>query len=84
MKKRKGTGKKSRRTPSQRRSLRLGIALLVVLAIWGGCAEWFVHHPRAWLNRKFATLPKVVTVPLFWLGNPLADVTHSHPLHYYY
>ena len=77
MKKRKGTGKKSRRTPSRRRSLRLGIALLVVLAIWGGCAEWFVHHPRAWLNRKFATLPKVVTVPLFWLGNPLADVTDA-------
>lgn len=69
--------RKAKRSPSRRRAFRLGIVLLVFLAIWGGCAEWFVHHPRKWLNRKYATLPKVVTGPLFWLGNPLADLTDA-------
>ena len=72
-KRRKGKAKASAR----RRARACSIALLIVLAVWGGCAEWFVHHPRAWLNRKFETLPEAITLPLFWLGNPLADFTDA-------
>ncbi len=72
-KRRKGKAK----APARRRARACSIALLIVLAVWGGCAEWFVHHPRAWLNRKFETLPKAITLPLFWLGNPLADFTDA-------
>jgi len=65
-------GRKSR---SRKLALRAGVVLAVVFAIWGGVAEWYVHHPRQWLRQTCADCPGFVTAPLFWLGNPLADLT---------
>jgi len=65
------------RSRSRRLSLKLATALVVVLAALGGVSEWYVHHPRPWLNECHATWPKAVTAPLFWLGNPLADLTDA-------
>ena len=67
-------GKKSKkRSRSRRASLKLGLVLLVLLALWGAEGEWFVHHPRAWVVRQ----PKALAVPLLWIGNPLADITDA-------
>ena len=76
MKKKKKSGGKPK-TKSQRRALKLGIVLVLLLGLWGVVGEWFVHHPRKWLDRKYATYPKFVTVPLFFLGNPLGDLTDA-------
>ena len=77
MKKKKANKRKSGRSPARRRALKLGVGMLVVLAIWGACAEWYVHHPRKWLDRKAEALPRLVTAPLLWFGNPLADLTDA-------
>lgn len=71
-KRRKASNRKSRSY-----SLKLGVLLLLVLFVWGTCAEWFVHHPRAWIHERCKTLPSIATWPLLWMGNPLADITDS-------
>lgn len=54
-----------------------GTALLTVLVAWGVVANWFVHHPRPWLDARCASWPRFVTAPLLGLGNPLADATDA-------
>jgi len=67
-------GKRSRKSRSRRLALKLGAALLVLLSAWGVAAEWFVHHPRAWIAEQ-RSAHQVLTAPLLWFGNPLADIT---------
>ena len=69
--------KKGKRSRSRRIALRIGFAVLAILAVWGVGAEWFVHHPRPWLDVQREKLPALVTAPLLWLGNPLADITDA-------
>ena len=66
--------KKSRKSRSRRLALKLGAALLALLSAWGVAAEWFVHHPRAWIAEQ-RSAHQVLTAPLLWFGNPLADIT---------
>ena len=74
-KKPKGKTRKGRRKSRARLlSLRTGVAVVALLAVWGVAAEWFVHHPRTWLAEQRAAHP-VLSAPLFWLGSPLADIT---------
>lgn len=74
-KKPKGKSSKGRKKSRSRRlALKLGVALAVLLAVWGGIAEWFVHHPRAWIAEQKSAHP-LVSAPLLWFGNPLADIT---------
>jgi len=68
-------GKKAKRTRRQVVSLKLGVILVAVLAGWAVAGEWYVHHSRKWLARKYVSWPRVVTVPLAWMGNPVADIT---------
>ena len=68
-----GKRSKGKRSKTRRTSLKLGIVLVGFLAIWGAAGEWFVHHPRAWIDRQ----PKALSVPLLWIGNPLADITDA-------
>ena len=75
MKKASRKKSKGKRTRSRNISLKLGFFLLAFLGIWGGVSEWYVHHPRAWLGEKYANWPKFITAPLYWMGNPLADLT---------
>ena len=70
--------KSSAKHPARRRRARiLSVVLVAVLAVWGATGEWYVHHPRKWLDRKAQSLPGIVVAPLLWLGNPLADVTDA-------
>ena len=71
------TGGKGRRSRSRRIALRVGFALLAALALWGVASNWFVHHPRGWLASQRERLPALVTAPLLWFGNPLADLTDA-------
>ena len=75
----KTSGKKTKgkKAKSRRLSLKLGFFLLAFLGVWGGVSEWYVHHPRAWLNERYTSWPKLVTAPLYWMGNPLADLTDA-------
>ena len=76
----KKTGRKKaggKRSRSRRISLKLGLFLLVFLGIWGVVAEWYVHHPRVWLNEHQSSWLKFATAPLYWMGNPLADLTDA-------
>jgi endonuclease G len=66
--------KKARKSRRRLISLKLGLSLLIFLAVWGTVAEWFVHHPRAWIAERREQMPLVVSA-LTWLGNPLADIT---------
>ena len=67
----------SRKSTSRRLSLKLGVTLLGFLILWGLCGEWYVHHPRKWLSQKYATWPRAITTPLYWIGNPVADITDA-------
>ena len=76
----KGRGKKGRskgkgKSRSRRLALRAGIGLALFLTVWGLVSEWYVHHPRAWLRQAYASCPTFLTAPLYWFGNPLADIT---------
>ena len=77
MKKTGGKKTKGKRAKSRRISLKLGFFLLLFLGVWGGVSEWFVHHPRAWLEERRASWPTILTASLYWMGNPLADFTDS-------
>ena len=66
-------GKRKGRRKTRRASLKLGLALLVLLAIWGSAGEWFVHHPRTWIAEQ----PEAVSRVLCLAGNPLADITDA-------
>ena len=69
-------GKRRKKASRSRRlSAKAGLAVLAVIAVWGLAAEWYVHHPRAWLAQKSAEWPFVATAPLLWFGNPLGDIT---------
>lgn len=69
--------RRKRKSKSRRISLKFGIVASVFLILWGICGEWYVHHPRKWLNHKYATWPRAVTVPLYWIGNPVSDITDA-------
>lgn len=76
--KKSGRGKRKGNSSGFRRASRkLGLILLLLFALWGTIAVWFVHHPRAWLREQKARLPVLVSSPLFWMGNPLGDLTDA-------
>ena len=59
----KGKKKPKKRTKSRRLALKLGAASVVLLSVWGLCAEWFVHHPRAWVAEQ-TSAHRVLSAPL--------------------
>jgi len=65
--------KKGKRSAGRRRSLRIGVVLLVLLTIWGAAGDWFVHHPRAWIDRQ----PAFLSTALLPLGNHVANLTDA-------
>ena len=73
----KGSKKKGKKAKGKSRqwALKIGIALFLFLVLWILVGEWFVHHPRKWIGQKRASWPGLVTAPLLWMGNPIADVT---------
>ncbi len=51
-------------------------AVLIALAVYATAGEWFVHHPRAWLDR-YEQNYSALAAALEFIGNPVADITDS-------
>ena len=47
----------------------------VVLILAAG--DWFVHHPREWLEKREREWPRWIVVTLEWTGNPTGDITDA-------
>lgn len=56
---------------------RLAAFLALVLLLTASAGNWFVRHPREWLEQKKESLPSFLTDTLFYLGEPFADLTDS-------
>lgn len=69
--------KKNRKSVARRVSRNLGLAALLVILALALAGNWFVHHSRAWLRDCDANWPKVCLAPLYYFGNPFADVTDA-------
>lgn len=67
--------KKSRRQILKPLSLISGAVFLLILTLWAWASLWFVHHPRAWLEERCRSWPRLATHALLWMGEPLGDVT---------
>ena len=67
-------GKKSR---ARRSSLKPAVILTALFAVWCIAAEWFVHHPRNWIEDRREGWTALAAAPLLWLGNPIADITDA-------
>ena len=71
MKKRKKS--KGKRSTYRRLLLKLGVALLALLALFCTAGDWFVHHSLKWIDEQ----PDLLAKPLLWIGNPVADLTDA-------
>ena len=56
---------------------RIGLAILLVTLLVCGVADWFVHHPREWIEGKQGSWPRFVTSCLLRIGNPVGDATDA-------
>ena len=56
---------------------RLGLAILVATLLVCGFADWFVHHPREWIEAKSDSWPRFVVSALLRIGNPVGDMTDA-------
>lgn len=76
-KKKEKKKQKKKKSTSRRWALRLGIVIVVLLSALGITGTWFVHHPREWLDEQESALPRLLTAPLYWMGNPIGDLTDA-------
>ena len=53
-----------------------GLLLLAALA-YASVADWFVHHPREWLDNHRAAGPSFLIEPLYSTGNAVGDLTDA-------
>ena len=56
---------------------RIGLAILVATLLVCGFADWFVHHPREWIEAKSDSWPRFVVSTLLRIGNPVGDMTDA-------
>ena len=69
--------KKSPHSLARKISRRIALLGLFAILLLSAAGDWFVHHPRTWLQARLEAWPRLVTAPLFWFGNPTADLTDS-------
>ena len=67
--------KKSTKSKSRRLAAKASVVATLVLVFWGCAGNWFVHHPQAWHAEVKAKWPGFLIAPLYWIGNPVGDVT---------
>ena len=60
-----------------RLSLKAGCIVLAAVLAYASVADWFVHHPREWLENCRATWPNFIFNPLYQTGNAVGDFTDS-------
>lgn len=63
--------------PLRRAMRRAGLFLAALLIVWAIAAEWFVHHPRPWIENKCENGPRFLFDALLLLGNPLGETTDA-------
>ena len=73
----RGKSKTKVMRPHLKISFKVGCLLLVVVLVYASVADWFVHHPREWLENCRATWPSFVFSPLYSTGNAVGDFTDS-------
>ena len=70
--------KRQKTFPKARRfSRRAGIAVALLLIAWAIAGDWFVHHPRKWIEEKRRELPDFAVDALLYAGNPVGDLTDA-------
>ena len=74
--------KRKRKKPSRARIIcrRLAIALVAALVLLAAAGDWYVHHPRTWLEATEARWPGFVTATLRTVGNPVGEITDAFAL----
>ena len=74
-------GKKRKRNKAKSRSRHVVRTLLLILIplliVYAAAGDWFVHHPRKWLDAKRESCPSIITAPLLFIGNPVGDITDA-------
>ncbi len=58
-------------------SFKVGCILLVAALVYASVADWFIHHPREWLNNCRASWPSFFFNSLYDTGNAVGDFTDS-------
>ena len=74
----KKTGRLAVKLPISRRVAWIsGLVLTAILFVMSIAGDWYVHHPRRWLdrNREGATAP--IAAIFEWFGNPVGDFTDA-------
>lgn len=70
--------RKSAPVSAIRRAMRRTAAALVAAALaYAAVSDWYVHHPRPWLDAKRDSWPRFATAALLWAGNPVGDFTDA-------
>ena len=69
--------KKSRKDPIRKLARKFAAFFSLVSILLSLAGNWFVRHPREWLEEKEKTLPLFLTKALLYLGEPSADLTDS-------
>lgn len=72
----KKKGKHSRSTV-RKFAIFLGWAILAFIVSLAVVGDWFVHHPRQWIEYCQKSWPRFVTAPLLWVGSPIGDFTDA-------
>lgn len=79
----KGSGKGARkggkgvgRTSFRKLALWCGISLSALWILLACLGNWFVHHPRAWIEEARASSP-VTSAVMLWFGSPFGDLTDA-------
>ena len=74
--------KKKKKKKAQRSALRraagiFGIVFSAALVIASAAGDWFVHHPRKWLERNREGARAIIAAPLEWFGYPVGYMTDA-------
>lgn len=76
MAKNRKNGRKASRHP-RRRLTKATVILTVAFALYAAFCDWFVHHPRQWLDAQRERWPEFVHAALLRTGNPVGDLTDA-------
>lgn len=77
MSKRSRRKKKAPRSALRSLSAFVGIGLVLVTTLLACAGNWYVHHPKKWLDSKASSWPRFITWPLEYFGSPFADITDA-------
>jgi len=71
------SGSKRPASPLRRLARRASLAMAVLFLLLCAAGDWYVHHPRAWLQARDEALPRFVTAPLVHWGDRTGMLTDA-------